>query len=209
MVGYIRGKVIETFKTGKNVSSLVLWPSNSDENVDNGVGYTILVTDKQASAYVKGSSSAWWLYQVHTDSDNYYIGIESPAGLKMFLQLLEVSGVGPRSAMQLLDALSAEGIESAVQAQDVATLSKVPGIGKKSAAKIVLELAGKLVSIEKITTPSKVGHDEFKDVIATLVKLGYSNANAKDAVDAVRAQLQEMSGSDLSERVKFVLAGAS
>lgn len=208
MVGYIRGKVIATFKTGKNVSSLVLWPYANTESEGLGVGYNILVTDKQAATYPVGSVLSLWLYQVHTDNDNYYIGLSSTAGLTMFLQLLDVSGVGPRSAMQLIDALGVEGIESAIQSQDVTSLSKVAGIGKKSAAKIMLELAGKLVSIDKVTTNSK-SSDEFKDVIATLVKLGYTQSNARSAVDASKEQLKKFENADLSEKVKIVLSHVS
>ena len=99
-----------------------------------------------------------------------------------------VTGVGPRVAMALLSVLSPEELAAAVAADDIATLTKVPGIGRKGAERIALELRGKLPDVPGATAtpPAATARGGWQDqVTEALVGLGYSSKQSAEAVDAV------------------------
>jgi Holliday junction DNA helicase RuvA len=99
-----------------------------------------------------------------------------------FRQLIKISGVGPRMALSLLSGLSVADLSQAVAAQDASRLVKVPGIGKKTAERLLLELKGKLAP--ELARPAGVaaGGDAHGDVLQALVALGYSEREAQAAV---------------------------
>jgi Holliday junction DNA helicase RuvA len=207
MIGYIKGAVIGAFAQGRNGVSLVIWPSPKQEPDHCGIGYSVLVSDVAAAQYPVNEVVALWLYQVHNENDSYYIGLKSRETLEFFLQLLQVPSIGPKSALHLVDAMPLETLKEAIESQNVQVLSKIPGIGKKSAAKIVLELAGKLVAVDQISKPTSIGvvPDKYRAVVATLVKLGYSRNSAKSAVQSVQDKLDGIDSKDVGAQVKLVL----
>jgi Holliday junction DNA helicase RuvA len=138
---------------------------------------------------------------LYVKEDNIALfGFASEPDLLLFQNLISVAGIGPRAAMGLLSALNPEQLISAITGGDVDILSQVPGIGKKMAGRIVLELKGKL---EKewggIVAP--VTLQANADVVAALTSLGYSTREATQAISALPAD----QGLDLEERVKLAL----
>jgi Holliday junction DNA helicase RuvA len=107
--------------------------------------------------------------------------------------MISVSGVGPKVALAMMSIGSAESLKRAIMNGDLATLTSVPGIGKKIAQKIILELKGKIVDDDGVS-----GTD--REVMDALVSLGYSAAQAKDALQGVSAEI-----TDVSERVREAL----
>ena len=95
----------------------------------------------------------------------------------VFRKLIRISGVGARTALSVLSGLSVAELAQAVTLQDAARLTKVPGIGKKTAERLLLELKGKIADIE--TKPAAGGS---RDVVNALVGLGYSEKEAQNAV---------------------------
>ena len=93
-----------------------------------------------------------------------------------FRQLIKISGVGPKMALGLLSGLSVAELAAAVSAQDTARLVKVPGIGKKTAERLLLELKGKLAP--DLSAPARVSNDAQADILQALVALGYSEKEA-------------------------------
>ncbi len=203
MIGFIRGKVLEMFKSGKAVSSLVLWTAGED---DFGIGYTVLVSEIQSALFAVGTVANLWTYSVHNENDNYLIGFDSVQKMRLFLNMLDVSGVGPRTAMQIVDTLGVDGIAQALGSNDVKAFSKVSGVGAKTAAKIVLELSGKDFDVTSVLNPQNVDVSAFPDVIATLQKLGYSSSNAKEAVEKSVSELTANPSLSTAEKVKLVLS---
>lgn len=133
--------------------------------------------------------------------DNIAIyGFSSAEELGLFQSLITVSGIGPRIALGVLSVLNPEQLISAIEGGNIDLLSQVPGIGKKTAGRIVLELKGKL---EKqwgsIIAPSL--QQEDADVVAALTGLGYSLREATQAASA----LSDSKGLDLEEKVKLAL----
>ena len=107
-------------------------------------------------------------------------GFATPEDLAVFERLLTVPRGGPRLALSLLSTLGAGDLVAAVIAADVDRLAQVPGIGKKTASRLVLELKGKLDSLTLAAAVSP--HDENAEVVAALASLGYSAAEARQAV---------------------------
>lgn len=139
--------------------------------------------------------------QVKEDNISMY-GFSTIEELGLFKNIISVSGVGPKAALGLLSAFSTEQLASAIASSNIELISQAPGIGKKMAGRIVLDLKGKL---EKewgavVTTPLA---QEDSDVIAALTSLGYS---LKEATQAV-TNLTDTEGLDLEQRLKLALQG--
>lgn len=118
-----------------------------------------------------------------------------------FRQLLKVSGIGAKTALGILSAMSAEELAQAVADEDVKRLSSAPGIGKKTAERMILELRGKLAAAEVrdgLFMPSEKA-DETDDIVSTLLALGYNEREAKAAVKGIP------SGTEVGEGVRLAL----
>ena len=114
-----------------------------------------------------------------------------------FRQLVKISGVGPRTALSILSGLSVNELAQAVSLQESGRLVKVPGIGKKTAERLLLELKGKLG--DAIAAPAAVQGDAQGDILQALVALGYSDREAAAALKALPA------GVGVSEGIKLAL----
>ena len=138
---------------------------------------------------------------VYLREDNVALyGFASAEELSLFQNLISVSGIGPKAALALLSTLSPEQLASAIVSGNVDLLSQAPGIGKKIAGRIVLELKGKLErGWVGVIAPTLVQEDA--DVVAALTSLGYSLKEATQAVSSVPAS-QDM---DLEEKVRLAL----
>jgi Holliday junction DNA helicase RuvA len=101
-----------------------------------------------------------------------------------FRELVKVSGVGPRTALAVLSGLSAAELAQAVTAQEVGRLVKVPGIGKKTAERLLLELKGKL-GPDLGSPPAEAVSDSQADIVQALLALGYNERDAKAALKAL------------------------
>jgi Holliday junction DNA helicase RuvA len=136
---------------------------------------------------------------VREDNLSFY-GFASADELALFQNLISVSGIGPRAALAFLSTLNVDQLASAIVSGNVDLLTQVPGIGKKMAGRVVLELKGKL---EKgwagAVTPALTPDDA--DVVAALTTLGYS---LKEATQAV-ASLPNLEELDLEEKVRLAL----
>ncbi len=105
-----------------------------------------------------------------------------------FRELIKVSGVGPRTALAILSGLSASELSRTVTTQDVGRLVKVPGIGKKTAERLLLELRGKL-GADLGSTSAEAVSDSQSDIVQALLALGYNERDAKAALKALPAEV--------------------
>lgn len=126
-------------------------------------------------------------------------GFPDDASVQLFTLLTGVSGVGPRLALALLSALDAASLQLAVASGDAAALAAAPGVGRRLADRIILELQDKVddIKIDGVAAPL-VGDGE---VLAALSALGYSAAEARAAVDAI----PESDGLTLEDRIRLAL----
>jgi Holliday junction DNA helicase RuvA len=114
-----------------------------------------------------------------------------------FRQLVKISGVGPRTALSILSGLSVTELAQAISLQETGRLVKVPGIGKKTAERLLLELKGKLG--DALVAPAAVQGDAQADILQALVALGYSDREAAAALKALPADV------GVSEGIKLAL----
>ena len=114
-----------------------------------------------------------------------------------FRQLVKISGIGPRLALSILSGLSVNELAQAITRQDSGRLVKVPGIGKKTAERLLLELKGKLG--DALAAPASVASDAQADILQALLALGYSDKEAAAALKALPAD------SGVSDGIKLAL----
>jgi len=122
----------------------------------------------------------------------------------VFRALIDVKGVGPRAAQNILSGIEARELARAVAGGDVARLTKVPGVGKKTAERLVLELRDRLVTLARASGPARAGPgaDALEQLRTALVNLGYRSPQADGAVDALREASQ---GKRLDELLREAL----
>jgi len=153
---------------------------------------------------IAGLGSAGATVSLHTllrirEEQPVIYGFPDEASLQLFTMLTGVSGVGPRLGLALLSALDAASLQLAVASGDAAALSAAPGVGRRTANRIILELRGKVDAIESDGVAAVSGGDG--EVLAALSALGYSAAEAKAAVDAI----PESDGLTVEEKIRLAL----
>jgi Holliday junction DNA helicase RuvA len=166
-----------------------------------GVGFQVYMPTSALSSLGAPGKDVKVFTHLHVREDNLTLfGFLSTEDLWLFETLIGVSGLGPRLALAMLSALNAEQITMAIATGSIDMLDMVPGIGKKVATRIVLELKEK-IGAGWIATPAAQIAQENTDVLAALTSLGYSAAEATRAV----ATLPADSPLDLEEKIKLAL----
>lgn len=162
----------------------------------NGVGYRVAVpVPVLVSLPAVGEKVTLVTHLIVREDDLSLYGFSDESELRVFELLLTVSGVGPKVALALLSALTASDLAQAVASEDVRTLTRVPGVGAKTAQRMVLELRDKLAALgfeRKVdqvargaVVKTKTGAEALvEDVVAALLNLGYNKAEAQRASDA-------------------------
>lgn len=142
------------------------------------------------------------------EDGHFLYGFLSESERTAFRQLIKISGVGARMALAVLSGLSVDELAAAIARQDVACFTRIPGIGKKTAERLLLELKGKLDLVAGNAATVAAGHtiaaDPLQDTIEALVALGYNAREAQSATkalpagvsttDAIRLALKQLSG---------------
>jgi len=167
----------------------------------NGVGFKISVpTSVLSEGGIIGREIRLYTH-LHVREDELTLyGFISQEDLRIFETVLSVSGIGPKTALAMLSAMNADQLSVAIASADTAMLTSIPGIGKKTAERLILELKDKVGAIVSITTGGRMAQ-ENADVIAALSSLGYSVAEATRAVGA----LPDGKKLSLEERLKLAL----
>jgi holliday junction DNA helicase RuvA len=176
VIGRIRGELLE-----KNPPQVVV--------MSHGVGYEIDVP--MSTFYLlprTGEEVALLTHLVVREDAHLLYGFMTAGERSAFRQLLKISGVGPKVALSVLSGLSVDDLSVAVASQDAARLTKVPGIGKKTAERLVLELRDKLPVA--ITLTQATASQSGGDVLNALLGLGYNDREAAAAVKQLPADLQ-------------------
>lgn len=169
-----------------------------------GIGLLASVPGTTADALQPGARASLFTH-LHVREDALTLfGFASADELTLFEQLVSVSGIGPRAALGLLSALDYAELTSAIAGGRADTLRKVPGIGQKTAERLVLELRDKVTPPAAGSTapPTKPLSAPHADVIAALVGLGYSNIEAAAAAE----RLPEDGATPLEDRVRMALS---
>ncbi|HDQ22923.1 MAG TPA: Holliday junction branch migration protein RuvA [Candidatus Uhrbacteria bacterium] len=175
MISYLKGKI-----------SYI--GTNFVEVINNDIGYKVFVAGEILSKFKIGREIEVFCFQnVKEDALDLY-GFDSREKLYLFEKLVGVSGIGPKTALGVLALATVEEIESAIIRGDASILTKVSGIGKKTAERIVLELKNKFGKGKELPAPSQF-QSEDADVIDGLIGLGYPADQARMALRQVDKNL--------------------
>ena len=130
-----------------------------------------------------GESARLYTWMQHTDAVMNLYGFASPADRELFLNLLKVDGIGPKGAVKIMSNISASDLATVLESGDLDRLQKVPGVGKKTAGKMLLALKGKLSLSDDSTSSSSAKEAlPFADVALALSNMGYEKKTAEAAV---------------------------
>jgi Holliday junction DNA helicase RuvA len=155
-----------------------------------GVGYQVSVPLSTYNEIPDDGEDVSLHVYTHLREDSLSLfGFLTEAEKNMFMLLLGVSGIGPKLALAILSSLSVQELSRAIMASDESKLFSIPGIGKKTAARMVLELKDKMKLIMPMIAPlpdEAVVSDDLEDVISALVNLGYKKPQAEETVRKVR-----------------------
>ncbi len=163
----------------------------------HGVGYEVLVPLGTVGRLSQNSSGeVTIIVHTHVREDAFTLfGFASDIDRSAFRTLIGVSSIGPKSALGILSALPANELALAIARKDVGALTKVPGVGKKTAERLVLELRDKLLPtgpiVEISTSKSKPKQDVAGQLVSALTGMGYRPAEAERAVAALAERLPD------------------
>lgn len=169
MIAYLKGKLI------KKASNQVILDIG-------GVGYCAWIP---LSTYLKlgdfNDTVSLHIYTHVTDNSLALYGFHSEEERELFLKLINISGIGPKIALNILSGIESSDLEDAIRRSDVARISLIPGIGKKTAMRIAMELQEKLDLKEKVLETSS--SQEKEDLISALMNLGFKRREVEKIVD--------------------------
>ncbi len=171
MYEYIKGKVAI-----KHHDSVVI------EN--GGIGYRIFTSLNTLSQLILDQEAQLNTHLHVRDDAMLLYGFVCKEELYLFHMLISISGIGPKAALSILSIHTFQDVAAAVVSDDVACLTKAPGIGKKTAMRIILELKDKLkgVELEPIKTQSIADDSKYNEAVTALMVLGYSTKDAGQAL---------------------------
>ena len=204
MIAYLSGKLLE------KEANLII--------VDvGGVGYEVIIP---LSTFYDlgeiGEDAALRIFTYVREDVFQLFGFKTIRERELFLLLISVSGIGPKSAITALSGMSADEIIGAIRQNNLARLNSIPGVGKKTAERLVIELRDKIgklsaVSAEEMRAegiPQTSGDDVYEDAISALVNLGYQRNAAEKALKQAVQEGTEMSVQKLLRKsLQFLAKG--
>lgn len=181
MIWGLRGTLV-----AHNVTNVVL--------AVGGVYYEVRVTSLPELPL--GSELFLYTYQVIREDEHYLVGFTTEAEKVLFLKLINVNGIGPKTALGILTATTPEQFTTAIAHEDLAYLKKLPGVGPKGASQIILDLKGKL----ELNTNKGI-NPHFAEVSAALSSLGFKKAEITKVLTKLDPSIKSA-----NELLKFALA---
>lgn len=181
MIAHLRGRILS--KTPNQVI------------VDcGGVGYDVTISVATFSALPADGAEASLYIHTHVREDQLALfGFAERDEKRLFEKLLTISGIGPKLAITVLSGISSDRLVGAIRSGDHATLTKIPGIGKKTAERVVLELKDKLddLAVTLPAAPATGRTPAGDDALSALVNLGYPRPVAQSAIETAIARSPE------------------
>jgi Holliday junction DNA helicase RuvA len=175
MIGYLTGKIISSKPTHILLDV-------------NGVGYAIKISINTFEKLTGKNTISLYIYTNVKEDSITLFGFYTEAEKEMFELLITINGVGPKSALGLLSGISTDDLKQAIITSNVERIVAVPGIGRKTAERLILELRNKVRDIkEEGVTPAKPSLQ--KEAVAALTTLGYNLASSEKAVNKILSEL--------------------
>ena len=169
MIAHLRGRILE-----KHPTYLILEAG--------GVGYEVTISIPSFSGLPAEGAEVSLYIHTHVREDSLALyGFLRREEKELFERLISVSGIGPKLAITVLSGMAADALVSALRGNDLIALTRIPGVGKKTAERMVLELRDKLEGLAAAPAPAPASRME-EDVVSALVNLGYQRSAAEQAV---------------------------
>ena len=176
MIAHLRGKLIHK-EPGQAIVEAA------------GVGYDVVISVPTFTALPGvGAETSLHIHTQVSEDQIALFGFLDREEKRLFERLITVSGVGPKLAIKILSGLSPERTVQAIRAQDHPQLTRIPGVGKKLAERLVVELKDKLEDFAVAPTPSAIAGPAVDDVLSALTNLGYQRPAAEKAIDQSMAK---------------------
>lgn len=171
MIAHLRGRLVAKFPNQAIVEC-------------SGVGYDVTISVATFTALPNEGSEASLHIHTHVREDQIALfGFSETTEKRLFEKLLTISGIGPKLAITVLSGISADRLVTAIRTADHASLTKIPGIGKKTAERVVLELKDKLDELAVGPVSSGIHHGAAADdALSALLNLGYARPLAEKAI---------------------------
>ena len=167
----------------------------------HGVGYEVETPLSTFCQLKHGQTVRLWTHLVVREDAQLLYGFLDQADKALFRLLLKVNGVGPKLAASILSGMSAAMLIQSIDLQDISTLTRIPGVGKKTAERLVIELRDRLQGLNgsstSLTGTGQIGLGEASpqaEAEAALVSLGYKPLEAQKAINAVKAEHSDTAG---------------
>ena len=158
---------------------------------NNGIEWDICVPESNLDKLPSvGSEAKVYTWLQHTDMAMCLYGFSSFEERALFLDLLKVDGVGPKGAVKIMSSASSSELMNILENGDVGLLEKIPGVGKKTAGKMMLALKGKLTLSQERETIRIPKASIFADVIASLVSMGYDRKTVEQKIAELSVQME-------------------
>lgn len=183
MISYIKGKIL--IKEEGFVIVIV-----------NDIGYKVFTIERDLAGLKVGDTVEFYIYHYVREDEVRLYGFASRQDQEMFELLFSVTGIGPKSAMGILNTATVDSIKAAIAKSDISLLTKVSGVGKKTAERVILELSSKVKDFGGITKET----EGMSDALEALMSLGYSRSQAFQALEKVPAEVL-----DPGEKVRLAL----
>lgn len=184
MIGYLHGTILEV----RSTSCLLLTPG--------GVGYVVQVAGPVLERLPEpGQEISLYVHTVVREDALELYGFPSRSEQETFSQLIAVSKLGPKTALAILAVFDPQELSQVVHTDDAQSLTRVPGIGPKSAKRVIWELKDKLLAApaaSEAAGPAQTGHSIFSDALAGLTHLGYTESEVRPLLSSVLEQEPEM-----------------
>ncbi|MGH8493902.1 MAG: Holliday junction branch migration protein RuvA [Moraxellaceae bacterium] len=174
----------------------------------NGVGYELEAPMSTFYKVTLGATITLYVHQVVREDANLLYGFASREERDMCRTLLKVNGVGPKMALAILSGMEAEAFAACIRQNDVTTLTRIPGVGKKTAERLVIEMRDRvgddstgLFATIGVNLPATAA----QDAVTALISLGYKSADAEKAINKVKrddASAEDLIRSALKNMVK-------
>lgn len=193
MIVYIKGKVLK-----KNNASIVI--------TTNSIGYEVFVPLNNLYSYQEGEEVELITY-LHLREDLMQLyGFQSWQERDVFLLLINVSGVGPKGAMAILSNISIEKLKQAIGTEDINVLTKLPGVGKKTAQRLIIELKDKIPGSPDVEGETATGSVTGNDLLTALVSLGYQSLEVKSIIPRLLKEYPDKDEAFLLKKALQILA---
>ncbi len=177
MISYIKGEVVK-----KSLDYIIL--------DNNNIGYHVHTSFSTLNKLREGEQALIHIYMHIREDVIALFGFMTTDEIELFKKLISVNGVGPKAGISVLSTYEANTVKEIIIKEDATRMSKVPGIGKKTASKIILELKDKVGTLDGIETGSEElsisqQPSESSDVLNALIALGFNSYEAKKTLDAI------------------------